>query len=194
MTPEIYKSIQGWFSYKWLYELASYRFKDNATFIEIGNWKGQSLMFLKEITDINCIDCWIYGIDGQFYDNVAEELRHNILESNLYLTNRNIELLKGDSSDSAKGFEDNSVDFVFIDAGHQYHEVKKDIEAWLPKVKSKGWVCFHDINSSIDPGVDQAIEELLGLNKLIIGVDTDYFTPDPHCVAPPMKSGIYIKP
>ncbi len=36
-------------------------------------------------------------------------------------------------------------DWVFIDAGHYYHEVKADWDNYLPFVDSGGVVCFHDI-------------------------------------------------
>lgn len=56
----------------------------------------------------------------------------------------NIEMIKGNSIEVAKRFEDNSLDFVYIDAGHSFEEVKADYEAWYPKVRSGGVVAGHD--------------------------------------------------
>jgi predicted O-methyltransferase YrrM len=42
--------------------------------------------------------------------------------------------------------EDNSLDFVFIDASHIYKYVAEDIDLWEPKVKKGGMVSGHDIN------------------------------------------------
>ena len=57
----------------------------------------------------------------------------------------------GRSDDASHLFVDKSVDFVFIDAAHTYNEVHNDILAWLPKVKSGGFIGGHDY----DPAHDQ---------------------------------------
>jgi hypothetical protein len=55
---------------------------------------------------------------------------------------------------------DGSMDFVFIDADHSYEAVKKDIKAWLPKLKPGGLLCGHDYENHItDLGVKPAVEE-----------------------------------
>tara|TARA_B100000035_G_scaffold283599_1_gene265926 strand:+ start:1310 stop:1846 length:537 start_codon:yes stop_codon:yes gene_type:complete len=45
-----------------------------------------------------------------------------------------------------KFFNDNELDFVFIDAGHEYEDVKEDISCWYPKIKKGGYMLGHDIN------------------------------------------------
>ena len=47
-------------------------------------------------------------------------------------------LLKGYSVDMAKTFEDGSLDWVFIDAGHDYVNFTKDVFAWWPKLREGG--------------------------------------------------------
>ena len=48
------------------------------------------------------------------------------------------------SLEAAKQFEDNSLDFVYIDACHQYDDVVEDIKLWEPKVRPGGWIGGHD--------------------------------------------------
>ena len=68
------------------------------------------------------------------------------------------------SLEGAHKFEDQSLDFVFIDASHEYEDVKKDIEAWLPKIKTGGILAGHDYyvgNVDYFPGVKKAVNECL---------------------------------
>ena len=53
-------------------------------------------------------------------------------------------LIKGRSVDAAEQIEDESLDFVFLDAGHTEEAVISDIVAWAPKVKPDGVVFGHD--------------------------------------------------
>lgn len=38
------------------------------------------------------------------------------------------------------------IDFLFIDAGHNYAEVKQDYDMWSSLVRLGGWIAFHDID------------------------------------------------
>ena len=67
--------------------------------------------------------------------------------------------IKGTSWEMANNFEDESVDFVFIDAGHEYDSVVKDITSWLPKIKKGGIISGHDYFNPC--GVKQAVDELI---------------------------------
>jgi predicted O-methyltransferase YrrM len=52
------------------------------------------------------------------------------------------------------------VDFVFIDADHEYDSVVKDINAWLPKIKQGGIISGHDYFNPC--GVKKAVDEKFG--------------------------------
>ena len=58
-----------------------------------------------------------------------------------------VEILKGKSHDMIKHIPDNSLDICFIDADHTYAGVKKDIELAIPKIKSGGILCGHDLEN-----------------------------------------------
>jgi hypothetical protein len=62
-----------------------------------------------------------------------------------------------DSVEAAKLYADRSIDFVFIDTSHEYEPTKREIEAWLPKVK--GIISGHDFNPKRYPGLCQAVIE-----------------------------------
>ncbi|NTW91009.1 MAG: class I SAM-dependent methyltransferase, partial [Erysipelotrichaceae bacterium] len=94
------------------------------------NWKGE----------LKCVDRWIEPDQ----------------EKNAELNLGRERMIKGDSVKSAELFKDESLDFVFIDAGHRYEEVKADIEAWYPKVRKGGIVSGHDYINYQDFGVIKA--------------------------------------
>jgi hypothetical protein len=52
--------------------------------------------------------------------------------------------MKEFSMDAVKKFEDNSLDFVFIDGNHAYEYVTDDITKWAKKVRPGGIIAGHD--------------------------------------------------
>ena len=54
------------------------------------------------------------------------------------------ELIKGLSLDVVKKIDDGSLDWIYIDADHEYEAVKADLEAWFPKVRNGGIISGHD--------------------------------------------------
>lgn len=70
-----------------------------------------------------------------------------------------ITILEGNSAAMAAHVGDGDLDFVFIDASHDYDSVRADIQAWLPKVRQGGMVLGHDWNPERFPGVIQAVTE-----------------------------------
>jgi predicted O-methyltransferase YrrM len=63
-----------------------------------------------------------------------------------------------DSLEASKLYANKSLDFVFIDASHEYEDIKNDIIHWLPKVKIGGILAGHDM---VWPGVARAVSELI---------------------------------
>lgn len=65
------------------------------------------------------------------------------------------------SMDAAPQIKDGSLDFVYIDASHEYTHVKDDIAAWTPKVKKGGIVAGDDyyVTRQNNKGVICAVNE-----------------------------------
>jgi len=63
-------------------------------------------------------------------------------------------LLKGTSVDMAANLADEVFDWVFIDAGHDYENCKKDLNAWWPKLRKGG------LFSGDDYGISKDVREL----------------------------------
>jgi hypothetical protein len=69
-----------------------------------------------------------------------------------------VQIIEGDSADSAALVADGLLAFCYIDAAHEYEGVKRDILAWKSKVKPGGIFAGHDAQH--EP-VMKAVEELL---------------------------------
>jgi predicted O-methyltransferase YrrM len=165
---------ENWFSYPNLYKNIVKKFPSKSKFVEIGSWKGKSSAFMaveiansyKDI-DFYCVDTWKGGPDHQDRDDL-HNLYETFIENMKSLENYYIPM-RMTSIESSQKFEDKSLDFVFIDASHEYEDVKNDIIAWLPKVKTGGIIAGHDYYvDSYDyfPGVKQAVGETLGKYEL----------------------------
>ena len=165
----------NWFNYSTFYDWISH-IPEYKTFVEIGVWKGHSISHLaKRLQDHDRKDVQLYAVD--LFDETPSidgiDFEGDILERNqnkiykIYQTNVEragvrdmIKDLKGYSWEVANQFKDNSVDFAFIDAAHDYESVKKDILAWLPKIKEGGIIAGHDYQNPGFPGVERAVKEV----------------------------------
>lgn len=59
-------------------------------------------------------------------------------------SNHNFSLLEGWSTQFFHIFQDESLDFVYVDGNHSYEYTLSDIEEWWPKVKKGGIMCGDD--------------------------------------------------
>lgn len=123
----------------------------NGKIIEIGSFEGLSLSYIKHTISENNNKIWC----------VEPFLRKRLVEN---AKDWGIEIINEKSEDASARFPNDFFDFVFIDANHNYENVKSDIIHWLPKVKYKGILAGHDYCSGW-PGVIKAVEELLPNKK-----------------------------
>ena len=110
--------------------------------VEVGSFAGvSSELFALHCKDIICVDEW-----NPYWEIQTPELIQSAEDQfdKLLLNYINITKYKSSSVEAATKFSDNSLDFVYIDAAHDYENVKKDITAWLPKVKIGGVIAGHD--------------------------------------------------
>jgi len=57
---------------------------------------------------------------------------------------KNYTIVKKLSMDAIKDFEDQSLDFIYIDAGHDFMNFTQDLHWWLKKIKIGGIMSGHD--------------------------------------------------
>lgn len=159
-----YDQIQGWFNFADPYRRAVREASDGAVFVELGCWKGKSAVFLgvEVINSGKAIS--VHYVDHWGGSNEPEHKTDPDLERVFGLFMDNIERLhgldcmvhRGRTVDVAADFEDGSVDFIWVDAGHEYDEVLADIKAWWPKLRVGGVMGGDDYPMI---GVKSAVEE-----------------------------------
>ena len=164
-----YQKIPGWFSFRGLYGRMVRQAKDGAHFVEVGSWKGRSACFMAvEIANsrkrilFDCVDTWKGSQEPKHLEDPS--VKNGTLFSEFM---RNTEPIKRfisnvvvmESVQAAKQYGDRSLDFVFIDAAHDYQNVKADLEAWLPKIKPAGLLAGDDFYHQ---GVKRAVTERFG--------------------------------
>lgn len=118
---------------------------------EIGVHEGVTHFHLLDTcSNLHMIGVDVYmGNQEKYWNDVKEKLKEY----------DNSTFYRAKSTNAAKQVEDESLDFVFIDARHDYQYVKEDIEAWSLKVKPGGYITGHDIEHS---GVKRAVKEIFG--------------------------------
>lgn len=160
-----FEKIEGFFNFDNIYsEAVNVVNFDNALFVEIGTWKGRSAVYMAEQIKQSNKNIKFYTIDlfkyTQDYVNENRLLNDSFYEEvikNIEPVKQYINLIKSSSDKSFKLFEDNSIDFLFIDGDHNYDGIKKDLELWYPKVKIGGIIGGHDYTEPC--GVRQAVDE-----------------------------------
>lgn len=187
----VYESIHGWFFYKEIYDFILSNATNGQHFIEVGAWKGKSASYMAvELANRNLnvqfdvIDTWegsdVHRQGGPYEDpDVVNGKLYDVFLENMKSVEQYYTPIKMTSVDAAKLYEDNSLDFVLIDADHAYEPVKADIQAWLPKIKPGGYLGGDDYHDGW-PGVIQATTELLPGHVNFNGVAWLYQKPLTH--------------
>lgn len=169
-----YQNIHGWFNYEDFYRQVVRNLPDPAHIVEVGIWKGASAAFMAvEIINsgkkikFDCVDTW-KGSDLELHQTDPEiNDLYRVFMDNMKPVYGHFTPVRLPSLDAAILYMDNSLDFVFIDAAHDYENIKKDIIAWRPKIKKGGILSGHDYDfGDVKRAVD---EELSGLEPKLLG-------------------------
>ncbi len=152
--------------------------KKNPHIVELGSFLGGSItriydkcMELHFVPTLTAIDNWECdnispesrewsGTHNNFYEKFKENTGDLIIFS-----------IKEDTLVAASKYEDESIDLLFIDDGHQYPHTKEILKVWLPKVKKNGYIVGHDYSTN---GVKMAIEEVLNAKIVVCETMSGY--------------------
>lgn len=165
-----YQNITGFMSHRntVMFDLVIDRFPTNGTWVELGTWTGKStaycvveLINADKLGPFYCVDTWKGGEEHQCYDPGLLNNLESIFLTNVDPIRSLISPITDLSWQAAENFENHSVDFCYVDAGHTYEAVTNDLLAWWPKIRpgrdfagddyTKGW-----------PEVQQAVHDFFG--------------------------------
>ncbi len=142
--------------------------KPNMLAMEVGVFQGQTTAVIAETVKqfngkIYVVDWWkaqAKGVPESYpggkWENVCtpelinerfNDFLNNIQELNF---KEIIEIYNMPSDEAAEKIKDNKFDFIFIDAAHDYSQVKKDIFNFFPKLKIGGIFCGHDCEKRLE--------------------------------------------
>lgn len=142
--------------------------------VEIGSLHGKSAAIIAQAIPLGtlyCIDLWderdLYN--GKFSDLIVEQhnlprrgMRNSLELFREYTKNyNNIQAIKGTSPYCVKNWHQ-SVDFVFLDAGHTNPNDRDNIDFWLLKIKPGGLLIGHDLKPQL-PDVQKNVKYLSNL-------------------------------
>lgn len=134
-------------------------------FRELGFKKGVEVGVLEgNFSEILCKelpDTIIYSVDPWKWYPIYHNFRHSSVYEPMYQRVKdrlskysNSVIIRKESMDAIKEFEDESLDFVFIDADHRFQFIAWDIAEWSKKVRPGGLIISHDFAKTKSGFVD----------------------------------------
>lgn len=134
------------------------RIPNHGTYLEIGTWRGGSVLCAFLATTLPKASISFIMIDLEIEGWRFIDIMKQIPDIRFVLFR----------SDVAKNkILNNSIDLLFIDGAHHYEQVKRDILNYWPKIKVGGVLLGHDYSrQKLHRGVVKAANEIFG-KKLI---------------------------
>lgn len=150
------------------------KIKEGDVCAEIGVLKGDyaDLICSRPISELHLVDPWVSILDvadrwHAVPQGKMDEYKTEVI--NRFAGNDKVKIIEKYSIAAASDFEDNSIDWLYLDANHSYDFVRADLNAWWPKIKPSGFLCgnaYADNTFQVDildfgvvPAVDNFLEQ-----------------------------------
>jgi hypothetical protein len=165
-----YQNIDGFMNRKnvLLFDKVLQLVPTDCVWVELGAWTGKSVAYCAvELINKNkfgkffAVDSWQGCEILQEHELIKTGSIKDIFLKNVKPLSDKITIFEDYSWNAAKEFEDQSIDFCYVDAGHSYEDISKDLKAWWPKIKSGAYFGGDDYVEKF-PGVIQAVNEFFG--------------------------------
>lgn len=168
-----YQHIVGYFDYENVYKAAVMAAAHKCIFVELGVYTGKSTAYLaveiinskKDITLIT-IDNWSWR-----HDEIAYEYAATVFLKNMEPVRDKVDicLMTYDSMKAAHIFQNNSLNFVYMDTNHEFEHTKQELHLWYPKIMKGGTFAGHDYGEN-QFGVKKAVDEYVATYNLKLQV------------------------
>lgn len=116
---------------------------------EIGSYEGRyANSILKDWSGkLYLVDVW-RPLNIEDYRDSSNQYNYKNIINNCLDNIRDHEnrcyMIRSDSVAASELFQNESLDFIYIDANHKYEYVKQDMETWFPKLRKNGIFAGHD--------------------------------------------------
>lgn len=156
-----YQTIGGYFNFQAMYAWAVWSAPDHSHFVEVGSYLGMSAAFMgveilnsEKSIQFDCVDHWRGSVEHQNEASVVAGTLYEDFLRNTDPVRTVVRPVRGESMLIAGRYTDLSLQFVYIDASHDYSSVLTDLASWWPKIRLGGWMAGHDFTSE---GVGRAV-------------------------------------
>ncbi|NAO98477.1 class I SAM-dependent methyltransferase [Halomonas sp. MG34] len=153
---------------------------------EIGVHKGdfsQLIMQYVKPAKLHLVDPWKYENDSLYSESwygglsggqieLNERFEHVNNRFSKEVDNGVVQIHRAVSEAALLHFNDNSLDWVYIDGNHLYEYVMKDLALSYQKVKLGGMICGDDyqLGGWWEGGVKKAVDEFVEMNSLSVDI------------------------
>ena len=161
---------------------------DRGSGAELGVWRGKfSAHLLRSLPDLETlylVDAW--DVVDIYQSKEAQDDAFAVAAA-AAAPFANAKILRNWTHDAARGVPDASLDFVYVDASHDYRNSRADLMDWWPKVRVGGLFAGNDYFNGYVPvagytfGVKDAVDEFAAVRDLRVHVTREN---DPDGAAP----------
>lgn len=185
-----YNEIQGWFCAERLYTQAAQLASPYAVMVELGTFMGKSAVFMGQtLKDLKKSNVKFFTVDHFLGSDGLQSMMESLSVYNRYLDNIKkaevqgyVHLIKLPSLEAAKILAHTPLEFLFVDASHDYDSVIADLSAWAPRVKPGCIIGGDDYNTRFFPGVVRAVNDYFAPRKVEVFYDRVWYIEqkEPH--------------
>lgn len=156
--------------------------------VEVGVWRGimsRELFALRPNLKLHLVDPWKTGEPGTDWwesgsvmparpQELYDAAYKRALQTTEFASDRRV-VHHMNSVEAAEEFKAKSLDFVFIDGDHSFSGVVADIVAWLPKIKTGGWIGGHDWDKPQRGKVTEAVRACFPDIEIELDAESTWF-------------------
>jgi hypothetical protein len=148
--------------------------------VEVGARDGKNAesMLACSITKLYLVDDYQeYEEPGGSWTREKQDAMRAALQQRISSYNGRVKFLEKESTDAAASFKDGQLDYIYIDAKHDYESVLRDLTAWYPKLARWGVLAGHDYGKEQFPGVAEAVTDFAKAKdlKIVTAPDSDWW-------------------